>query len=76
VDVIGLSCALGHHTAHSAEILMGLKEIGKKDTPVIVGGNFPSDDIPEMLQVGVSAVFEPGTLTTDIIEWVKGVLKT
>jgi methylmalonyl-CoA mutase C-terminal domain/subunit len=34
---------------------------------VILGGIIPDEDVPKLLELGVSGVFGPGTSTEDII---------
>ena len=38
------------------------------DVTVIVGGIIPDDDIPALKAAGVTEVFGPGALTSDIVE--------
>ena len=42
-----------------------------EDVIVTVGGTIPSDDIPELRELGVAAVFTPGAPTSDIIDFIK-----
>ncbi len=37
---------------------------------VTVGGTIPADDIPELEQLGVAAVFTPGAPTQSIIDFI------
>ena len=39
---------------------------------VTVGGTIPADDIPELEQLGVAAVFTPGAPTQGIIDFIEG----
>jgi len=41
---------------------------------VFGGGIIPDDDIPLLLDMGVSRVFTPGTRTQDIVDWVNSTL--
>ena len=41
------------------------------DTLVIAGGIIPEDDIPALQQMGVKAVFGPGTPTHDIVSFIQ-----
>jgi methylmalonyl-CoA mutase C-terminal domain/subunit len=42
------------------------------DVLVTVGGTIPADDIPELKELGVAAVFTPGTPTQDIVGFLDG----
>jgi methylmalonyl-CoA mutase C-terminal domain/subunit len=48
-----------------------LRGEGVEDVVVTVGGTIPSDDIPELRELGVAAVFTPGAPTSDIIDFIK-----
>jgi methylmalonyl-CoA mutase C-terminal domain/subunit len=41
-----------------------------------VGGTIPADDIPELKELGVAAVFTPGSSTDDIVEFLRSSLQT
>jgi methylmalonyl-CoA mutase C-terminal domain/subunit len=71
VDVIGLSILSGAHLELFPAIIEGLKKKGREDIMVIAGGIIPEDDIPALQQMGVKAVFGPGTPTGDVIGFVK-----
>ncbi len=47
-----------------------LKEQGIDDVLVTVGGTIPSDDIPQLKQLGVAEVFTPGAPTQAIIDFI------
>jgi len=49
-----------------------LREQEAGDVIVTVGGTIPAQDIPELKQLGVAAVFTPGAPTADIIEFIRG----
>ena len=71
VDVIGLSILSGAHLELFPPIIQGLKKKGREDILVIAGGIVPEDDIPALQQMGVKAVFGPGTSTQDIISFIQ-----
>jgi len=74
VDVIGLSILSGAHLELFPSIIDGLRKNGREDVLVIAGGIIPEDDVPALQQMGVRAVFGPGTSTEDIIRFIqKGV---
>jgi methylmalonyl-CoA mutase cobalamin-binding domain/chain len=48
-----------------------LKEQGIDDVLVTVGGTIPSDDIPQLKELGVAEVFTPGAPTQAIIGFIQ-----
>jgi len=74
VDVVGLSILSGAHLELFPLVVGGLKKKGKDDALVIAGGIIPEDDIPALQQMGIKAVFGPGTPTTDIVKFVQNEL--
>jgi methylmalonyl-CoA mutase C-terminal domain/subunit len=71
VDVIGLSILSGAHLELFPLIIQGLRNKGREDALVIAGGIIPEDDIPVLQQMGIKAVFGPGTSTEDIIHFIQ-----
>ena len=41
------------------------------DVLVVVGGIVPDQDIPKLKECGVSAVFQPGASTEDIVAYIR-----
>jgi methylmalonyl-CoA mutase C-terminal domain/subunit len=70
-DAVGLSILSGAHMTLVPRIVELLREEGVEDVVVTVGGTIPSDDIPELRELGVAAVFTPGAPTSDIIDFIK-----
>jgi methylmalonyl-CoA mutase C-terminal domain/subunit len=70
-DAVGLSILSGAHMTLVPRIVELLREEGVEDVIVTVGGTIPSDDIPELKELGVAAVFTPGAPTSDIIDFIK-----
>jgi methylmalonyl-CoA mutase C-terminal domain/subunit len=71
VDVIGLSILSGAHLELFPPIIEGLKKKRREDILVVAGGIIPEDDIAALQQMGVKAVFGPGTSTGDIIKFIQ-----
>lgn len=71
VDVIGLSILSGAHMELFPPVIKELKDRGKTETLVVAGGIIPDEDIPTLQQLGVKAVFGPGTPTTKIAEFIR-----
>jgi methylmalonyl-CoA mutase, C-terminal domain len=67
VNAIGLSILSGAHMTLVPRVLELLKLNRMGDKPVFVGGIIPEEDILSLKDMGVSAVFGPGTTTTEII---------
>ncbi len=68
VDVVGLSILSGAHMALVPRVLELLRENGQEHVRVFVGGIIPDEDAPRLKEMGVHAVYGPGTLTDDIVE--------
>lgn len=71
VDVIGLSILSGAHTYLFPEIMKRLKDANRDDITVIAGGIIPEDDHVELKELGIKAVFQPGTPISDIVDFIK-----
>jgi methylmalonyl-CoA mutase C-terminal domain/subunit len=71
VDVIGMSVLSGAHDYLFPRVMELLKEAGATDILVIGGGIIPEEDISHLSDVGIRAVFGPGTPTTDIVQFIK-----
>ncbi len=69
VNVVGLSILSGAHRDLFPAITAQLKEKGL-DVIVIAGGIIPEDDIPFLKQLGISAVFGPGTPSQGIADYI------
>ena len=71
-DAIGLSILSGAHMTLVPRIIELLKAQDAGEIVVVVGGTIPADDIPQLTEIGVSAVFTPGTPTQVIIDFING----
>ncbi|HJX68955.1 MAG TPA: cobalamin-dependent protein, partial [Dehalococcoidia bacterium] len=71
VDVIGLSILSGAHLELFPSIIEGLRKKGREDALVVAGGIIPEDDIPSLQEMGVKAIFGPGTSTEDIVRFIQ-----
>jgi len=61
VDVIGVSVSAGGHMPIFEDLFQGLAEHGLDDVIVIGGGVIPRDDEKLLGEMGVRAIFGPGT---------------
>ncbi|MFZ9519360.1 MAG: cobalamin B12-binding domain-containing protein [Silvanigrellaceae bacterium] len=75
VDIVGLSLLSGAHSELFPRVLAALKKQGGGDIPVIGGGIIPEEDIPDLLNAGVGAIFTPGTRIEDVIAEIKRLLE-
>ena len=71
-DAVGLSILSGAHMTLVPRVVELLREQEAGDVVVTVGGTIPSQDIPELKELGVAEVFTPGSPTQDIIDFIKG----
>ena len=71
VDVVGLSILSGAHMTLVPRILDLMKANGQGGTPVFVGGIIPEEDVKQLFDLGVKAIYGPGTPTTQVIDDVK-----
>jgi methylmalonyl-CoA mutase, C-terminal domain len=71
VDVIGLSILSGAHMALFARIAELSRQEGLDRVLIVAGGIIPSADLPAVKEMGVDAVFGPGTSVHDIVEYIR-----
>lgn len=71
VHVVGLSILSGAHLTLFPPIIAALKAVGRDDVLVVAGGTIPEDDIPLVREMGVAAVFGPGTPLQTAIGFVR-----
>lgn len=76
VDAVGLSVLSGAHNYLFRRIVELLREEGADDIRVFGGGIIPDEDVVQLKNDGVSAVFTPGTPVQDIVDWVNQNIKT
>lgn len=70
VQGVGLSVLSGAHTTLFPRVVEELAARDLGDVVVFGGGIIPEADIPGLLELGLSAVFTPGTSLADITAWV------
>lgn len=71
VDAIGISTMSGAHMTLIPRIIEALGERGASDVPVFAGGIIPDADGRALKEKGVAAIFNPGTSTDAVVEWVR-----
>jgi methylmalonyl-CoA mutase C-terminal domain/subunit len=74
VDVVGLSILSGAHMALVPRVLELLKSNGQDHVRVFVGGIIPDEDVPRLLEMGVTGIYGPGAPTETIIRDIQTVL--
>ena len=75
VDVVGLSILSGAHMALVPRILERLRANGLEHVAVFLGGIVPDEDVSQLLQMGVAAIFGPGTGTAQVAEAIRSAVK-
>jgi methylmalonyl-CoA mutase C-terminal domain/subunit len=65
---IGLSLLSGAHLVLFAQVIALLKDRGADDIIVFGGGTIPPNDVPRLMEMGVAAVFTPGTSARQIVD--------
>ncbi|MDQ3045313.1 MAG: cobalamin B12-binding domain-containing protein [Chloroflexota bacterium] len=71
VDVVGLSILSGAHQSLMPKILAALAKRGLDDVLVVAGGTIPDEDIPALREIGVAAVFGPGTPLRAAVSYIR-----
>ena len=71
VDVVGLSILSGAHMALFPRIVELLRQNGMNDVLVVAGGIIPDEDMVALKELGISAIFGPGTSTQDIVAFIE-----
>jgi methylmalonyl-CoA mutase cobalamin-binding domain/chain len=72
VDVVGVSLLSAAHLTVMPELLRLRKELGIEQVPIVLGGIVPDADHPKLREMGVAAVFNPGSPLDRIMETVRG----
>ena len=72
VDVVGASSLAAGHKTLVPELITHLRDLGRPDIKVVVGGVIPVQDYEMLREAGVQAIFGPGT---NLVEAAGEVLK-
>lgn len=73
VDVVGLSMLSGAHMTLAPLVVQALRERGS-DIPVVLGGIVPPQDLEELRELGIAAVFGPGASAEEIVNAITGIV--
>lgn len=68
VAVVGISILSGAHMALVPRVIDLLRKNGQEDVSLFVGGIIPEEDISQLKEAGVSAVYGPGTPTDLVVK--------
>ena len=74
-DVVCASMMSNSHLVLGPKLVDELRTLGRADIPVYMGGILPQEDIPTLMQSGVSRCFTTGVGLMDIVEAVRGATK-
>lgn len=62
VHIIGVSSLAAGHLTLVPQLQKSLKDFGREDISIVVGGVIPPDDYKKLEDMGVEAIFGPGTV--------------
>jgi methylmalonyl-CoA mutase C-terminal domain/subunit len=71
VDVLGISLLSGAHMTLIPRVMTLLKTTALEDIPVVLGGVFPEEDVPQLLHLGISEVLGQDTPPDSIVRTVR-----
>jgi len=71
VDVVGLSSSTLGHIPVLKHVSEGLKQEGREDVVLLMGGIVPDDDREELSRIGVKGLFGPGSTAEELIQFVR-----
>ncbi len=74
-DVIAASMMSNSHLVLGPKLVGALKDLGRPDLPVYMGGILPQEDLPKLLDAGIARCFTTATGLLDIVEAVRSAVK-
>ena len=75
VDIIGVSLLSAAHMSVVPELVRFRRELGIDSTPILLGGIIPESDHATVKDMGVAAVFNPGSTIADITRTIRELVK-
>jgi methylmalonyl-CoA mutase C-terminal domain/subunit len=74
-DAVGLSIMSGAHMTMFPAVLDALRARGADEVVVFGGGIVPAEDVEALKNLGVAAIFTPGTSSQEIVDWIERELR-
>lgn len=74
-DVLAASMMSNSHLVLGPRLVEGLREVGRDDIAVHMGGILPQNDIPQLLEKGVKRCFTTGVGLLDIVDATRSEVK-
>lgn len=71
VDIVGLSILSSNYMRLVSETFKELRDRGKGDVLVLLGGIIYEEDFPALKEMGIAGIFVPGTPLADIVAFVR-----
>lgn len=68
-DVVGISFSTSTYLHHVGALLDAMRRANVADVPVMVGGLIHPDDEATLRELGVAAIFGPGSTTDEIMDF-------
>jgi methylmalonyl-CoA mutase, C-terminal domain len=75
-DIIGASFLEGEHMFYVPRLLELAREKQMKKVKFAVGGVIPPDDVEKLKELGVDAIYTPGTPREEVVEGVRALAPT
>ena len=72
-DVVGLSFSTATYLHYTRDLLERMRAAGVADVPLMLGGLIHADDEPALREMGVRAIFGPGSTTGQIVAFLEQV---
>jgi methylmalonyl-CoA mutase cobalamin-binding domain/chain len=70
-DCIAASMMSNSHLVLGPKLVAAMKDLGRPDVPIYMGGILPQEDLPTLLAGGISRCFTTGTGLLDIVNAVR-----
>ncbi|MBL8760975.1 MAG: cobalamin-dependent protein [Phycisphaerae bacterium] len=74
-DVVCASMMSNSHLVLGPRLVGDLRDLGRPDIPVYMGGILPQEDVPKLIAGGIVRCFTTGVGLLDIVEAVRGAVK-
>ncbi len=74
-DVVGISMHNASHLTLAPLMVEALRDLGL-ETPVVIGGIVPDEDVEELRRDGIAAVLGPGASASEVVAMVRRAVAT